>query len=140
MANELPARDPLRGCLIELDKPRYLRLTIGAFRRMEEISGFRWKSPEFAEWGESLDGLAATVWAGLLHEDPDLTLRRVSELLDNADLWQIKAALEGAVRMAMAPPDAAPNGEAPPLALNRAARRHPPNGTSVGPSPSTISA
>lgn len=138
-----PVPDPKRGYPIDLDKVRYLRITLGAMRRLEEVSGFKFNSPEFAEWGESLEGICAMVWAGLAHEDPDLTIERARELVEDAVPWQLQEAVKGAVSLAMVRPETTPNGSGDhplaPTAPNRQARRHPPSGTRSAPSGSSTS-
>ena len=143
MATATPTEDPKRGLRLELDRTRYLRITLGALKRIEDLSGIGIEQQEeLAEWSRTLDGVVGMLWAGLVHEDPDLTVEDVYEIVDISNFGQIRSALDQAIGIAMPAPVAAEgNGTSPrPLASNRAARRHPSTGTSSGPSGSTTSA
>ena len=143
MTQSTPDHDPARGMRLELDRTRYLRFTLGALRRIEQLSGLGIEQQEeLAEWSKTLDGVVGMLWAGLVHEDPDLTVEDVYEIVDIQNFGQIRAAIDAAVGVAMPAPGAGGNGTASrPLASNRATRRHPAsNGTSSGASESLISA
>lgn len=64
---------------IELDKPRTMRLTLRAMARFEEETG----KPIFKAMND-LHGkeLMVLLWACLLHEDPDLTIEQVGDMVD----------------------------------------------------------
>jgi hypothetical protein len=142
MTEIVQGADPVRGLRLELDRPRHLRFTLGALRRIEEASGIGIEQQEaLAEWSRTLEGVTTMLWAGLCHEDPDLTLEQVYEIVDIENFSQIRAAIDQAVGVAMPAPAAGGNGTAArPLAQNRAARRHPAsNGIASGASASTTS-
>jgi len=71
---------PIPSVTIELDKPRHMRLGMGAMVEFEQITGLN-------ILGVDLDRLDMTTTAQLLlamlrHEDKELTLERVIELID----------------------------------------------------------
>jgi hypothetical protein len=136
MANATPPSDPQRGLRLELDRPRHLRMTLGALKRVEELSGIGiHQQEELAAWSKTLDGVVGFLWAGLVHEDPELTVEDVYEIVDIHNFGQIRAALDEAIGIAMPAPGAGENGTSPrPLAPSRAERRHPSPGTPSGPS------
>ena len=68
-----------------LDKPRTLKYTLNSFAEMEEKYG----SVEAALDAVSSNKVSAIrfmLWAGLMHEDEDLTEREVGNLISAADL------------------------------------------------------
>jgi hypothetical protein len=64
---------------IELDRPRSLVMDFEAMARFEDATGVSAWSRE--AWNGTRY-LPALVWAGLLHEDPDLTLEEVKSWRD----------------------------------------------------------
>lgn len=130
MTQSTPANDPKRGLRLELDRPRYLRITLGALKRIEELSGIGIEQQEeLQQWSQTLDGVVGMLWAGLVHEDPDLTVEDVYEIVDISNFAQIRAAIDQAVGIAMPRPTQVAANAAP-LPINRSQRRHPSTGTS----------
>lgn len=122
MTDIVQGTDPVRGLRLELDRPRHLRFTLGALRRIEEASGIGIEQQaELAEWSRTLVGVTTMLWAGLVHEDPDLTLEQVYEIVDIQNFTQVRAAIDLAVGVAMPPP--VEGKDARPFPGNRAARR-----------------
>jgi len=74
---------------IELDKPRHLRISFLAFAKFKETTG---KSLYEAlnQLDTDMELLATAIWAGLLHEDPDLQLDTVQDLCGPANLDYIQ--------------------------------------------------
>ena len=67
---------------IELDKPRKLRLTTNALCELEDL--FDKPIHEILMDGaKGLRTVRAFLWAGLLHEDPELTLKETGDLIDH---------------------------------------------------------
>lgn len=68
--------------LIELDKPRNIRLDTNALALVEEVL-----DKPIDEFGArfGIREARAVLWAGLLHEDKGLTLEDVGNLIDMAD-------------------------------------------------------
>lgn len=67
---------------VELDRPRTLVISLNALCKAEEVTGesFLAGEPAFS----SIRVMRALVWAGLLHEDPTLTLDQVGDLIEEA--------------------------------------------------------
>ena len=95
---------------IELDKQRNLKYTGKAFRLIEQQTGKNALTGEI--WQEMNMGILATVlWAGLAHEDKDLTLDDVDELLHPGNQMYVMEQIHKAWTEAIEVP-----GEADPLA------------------------
>jgi len=89
-----------RGIIeIELDKPRHLRYTLNSLIALEESCGLSLLKLEGAEKSPRL--LRDLLWAGLIHEDADLTREAVGGLVgmvELANLWDaVTRALEAAL-------------------------------------------
>jgi hypothetical protein len=82
MSAETPT--PTRGVLLHLDKERRLRFSLKTMRELRE---------EFGEntlaTGLSQDSIAKFLWHGLKHEDPELTIEQVEEIVDLEQLDEI---------------------------------------------------
>lgn len=81
---------------IELDQPRKLKFTTNALAELEDALNM-----PLTQLGENMAGIKtirALVWAGLLHESPNLTIDQAGNLLDYADFnhasEKVKEALE----------------------------------------------
>ncbi|MBA4547683.1 hypothetical protein H1R82_07345 [Thermoactinomyces intermedius] len=66
---------------VKLDKQRKLKYTFSAFCELEEALG---RPLTEIKNNFRMKDLRALVWAGLLHENPDLTLEETGRLLDEA--------------------------------------------------------
>jgi len=89
-----------RGIIgIELDKSRHLRYTLNSLIALEESCGLSLLKLEGAEKSPRL--LRDLLWAGLIHEDADLTREAVGGLVgmvELANLWDaVTRALETAL-------------------------------------------
>ena len=73
---------------IELDKKRNLRYTLGAFAYLEETYGNIDKAFEKMEQG-SMMAIIDIIYAGLIHEDANLTKHQVSHMIDIANMNEI---------------------------------------------------
>lgn len=87
--------------LINLDRPRNIRLNTNAMVKMEEVL-----NKPLSEIGASfgVKEIRAVVWAGLLHEDKTLTLESVGDLLDDADLTYVAKKIGEAMQIAKGKP------------------------------------
>ncbi len=79
---------PTRGVKVMLDKERRLRFTL---RTVEAIK---------AEFGEAAlssglggEKLAKVLWYGLTHEDAELTVQQVEDMVDLENLTEVMAAM-----------------------------------------------
>lgn len=66
---------------IALDKPRRLRYGMGASIEFEQLTGV--KMTAIGEDEMSMDTIAKLLYAGLKHEDKNLTVAKVVDLVDN---------------------------------------------------------
>ena len=88
---------------VTLDKPRTLVIDFNALCRVEEVTGQSMLvgAPAFS----SMIVLRALTWAGLLHEDPTLTLEAVGAMLGDADSAVMLDSIMEAYNKAMPEPD-----------------------------------
>ena len=85
--------------LIELDKPRNIRLNTNALVKVEEVTGRPISS--FLPGTVGMRDIRAFLWAGLTHEDRELTLYETGQLMDEADYNYIEDKVTEAIRIAM---------------------------------------
>lgn len=77
-----------KSVTIELDKARNLRYGMNALVKIEELTGKPITKLDLESI--SMKDLRIIVYAGLCHEDKDLTLEGVGELIDNySDITQV---------------------------------------------------
>lgn len=69
---------------IKLDKMRNLRYSFKALSRLEEEFGCSIATINFATL--SVRQIVTFIWAGLIHEDNDLTVDKVMDLMDDSEL------------------------------------------------------
>ncbi len=67
---------------LRLDRERTLILSFNALCRAEEVTGINFLMGEFTF--SSVRVMRALVWAGLLHEDPTLTLEACGDMIEEA--------------------------------------------------------
>jgi len=97
---------------IELDKPRKLKYTNGALRKFQEKTdrkALKLKPDEFADY------LSELIWCGLLHEDKEINIEQVDEMIGPTNLHYVMDKLSEAWGMAMPEPT---EGNADPLPEN----------------------
>ena len=73
---------------IELDKKRHLRYTLGSFAYLEETYGDIDKAFTKMEQG-SMNAIIDIIYAGLIHEDANLTKHQVSHMIDISNMNEI---------------------------------------------------
>lgn len=69
-----------KGVTIELDKPRTLRYGMNALAKIEDVTGKSMMNLDLNNVG--IRELLAIVYAGLYHEDKELTPEKVGDLID----------------------------------------------------------
>jgi hypothetical protein len=69
-----------QGITINLDKPRTLRYGINALAKIEDVTGKPLMQLDLNNVG--IKDLLAIVYSGLYHEDKDLTIDTVGDLID----------------------------------------------------------
>lgn len=85
---------------INLDKERHLRFDLNAFALLEEKYGSVDEALKKVEQG-SIIALRYMLWAGLVHEDPSLTVEEVGSMFDVKNLNEVSKQLFEAVGAAM---------------------------------------
>lgn len=68
---------------VKLDKLRKLKYGFNAFVEMEEALGK--PVTDLGKDSVSFKDIRVMLWAGLLHDDPDISLEEVGDLVDDAD-------------------------------------------------------
>jgi len=71
----------VREYILELDRPRKLKFGFKAIRLIREHFGEKDVSDLL---NMKVDEMPIIAWAGLVHEDPDLTIEKVEDLLDGS--------------------------------------------------------
>lgn len=89
-----------QGVKVELDKPRRLRYTNRALVELEEASGLTVNEAARRMEAGSMKTISQVVWAGLLHEAPDLTWQDVVDMIDLERLDQVSEAVGRALNLA----------------------------------------
>lgn len=77
---------------IELDKPRQLKFTLNSFAEMEDRYGTVDDALKAMEGG-SIKAIRFMLWAGLIHEDEELTEKKVGVLIELQDLAELSEQL-----------------------------------------------
>ena len=89
---------------LKLDKERSLRYNLNALALIEERYGDIQKAVVEAQNGK-VTIVRTLLWAGLVHEDKDLTEEQVGEMVDISDLERVATAISQAFSAAMPKPD-----------------------------------
>ena len=117
---------------VQLDKPRTLVLDFNAYCRVEEVTGVSLLVGQLAF--TSMRVMRAIVWAGLLHEDPTLSLEFVGDLLQDADAEVVLGKIYTAYGFSLPDLDEDEEGES-----NDSDPPSPPTGETSGPPEDTTS-
>lgn len=84
---------------IELDKPRRLRYDLNALAEIEEGTGKPLTALEAGNMG--VKDLRLILWAGLIHEDEELTLKDVGKMVSGENIGEVLAKIKEAIELAM---------------------------------------
>lgn len=96
MANKIK----IKPVPIELDKPRSILFDFNAWIELEDIYGNIPAAMEKMGSGLMRD-VRNILWAGLVHEDPELTIKDVGKILSIADLEEVTKAMIAATEQAL---------------------------------------
>jgi hypothetical protein len=80
---------PGAGVKVTLDKPRTLRITWRSLEALEEQHGLSMQDLSEQLGSQQMKAIRFIVWLGLLHDDPDLKLDDVADLLDQGNIVEI---------------------------------------------------
>lgn len=109
MSKKSKVRDvKIENIQVELDKTRTLRFDLNAFAELEDNFGTIDEALAAMEKG-SIKALRAVLWAGLVHEDEELTIKSVGSLITLADLPKLTDSINKAIMGAV--PDVKDKGE-----------------------------
>lgn len=85
---------------INLDKERHLKFDLNAFAELEEIYGdFETAMNEMSKG--SIKAVRSILWAGLVHEDENLTIKQVGSMIDMSNIKEVMAVISKAISEAM---------------------------------------
>ena len=105
---------PTRGVPIQLDRTRHLRYPLRVMKQIREEFG-----KEALADGVITEHLAKLIWYGLQHEDSEITLVQVEDLVDGQNLGEVSDAMveafgqKGAANPLVATPQVLAKGVAP---------------------------
>jgi hypothetical protein len=87
---------------VELDKTRHLKVSFGAMQRYKAATGKK-LSMDFTnmEIDEMMREICVLLWASLAHEDEELTVEQVEEMIGPANLNYVQEKLFEAMGMSM---------------------------------------
>lgn len=105
--------------VIELDKPRELRLGHKALKRFSALTGCA--MTELDKVTAHYDKLSALIYVMLSEDDPDVTPETADELLDAAKLSYIVNKASEAIEAAFGDEDAEEDTDTPPMAAGTGA-------------------
>lgn len=82
---------------VNLDKERHLKFNLNTFIIVEELTGKKLADLQGDNGGFDFKYLRALLYAGLKHEDKELTLEDVGELIDMDNMETVTSKLEEAM-------------------------------------------
>jgi hypothetical protein len=83
---------------VELDKERNLRYTMNALAEIEDQLGV--PLSEMAELKMTIKNVRVILWAGLIHEDEELTQQEVGNMVDLENMQEVQEKVAEAFAMA----------------------------------------
>ncbi|APT46585.1 hypothetical protein [Bacillus safensis] len=78
---------------VMLDKERKLAFPIMSLIRLKKEHGIQLKDLQDKEKAEDMETILAIIWAGLVHEEPELTMDEVGYMIDITELPTISEKL-----------------------------------------------
>lgn len=82
-----------KSVAIMLDKERNLRFPIMSLIKLKKVHGIELKDLSDKEKAQDMETILAVIWAGLIHEDTELTMDELGFMIDIADLPTISEKL-----------------------------------------------
>ena len=97
------AADVKESCFpVLLDKERTLKYDLNSFIELEELYGsIEGALKEMEKGTGQMKAVRAVLWAGLLHEDPSLTVKSVGAMLSLRNLDAVSQTLSAAIEAAL---------------------------------------
>lgn len=84
---------------VTLDKKRTIRFTLNALAEIEDALGVPLSQMSEVELG--IKTVRTMLWAGLIHEDEELTERQVGNMVDFSNLEEVQKKVSEAFAMAV---------------------------------------
>lgn len=100
---------------VSLDKLRNLKFTTNALAELEDTLGQPVTQLNAETVG--IKTLRAMLWAGLLHESPDLSITEAGALMDDGDLSEVSTRLSEALELAFGSNDKSKNKVSGPIGV-----------------------
>lgn len=82
---------------IELDKERHLRYTMNALAEMEDQLGV--PLSELKDVKMTIKNVRVILWAGLIHEDKEISIEEVGDMVDLGNLEEVQLKVTEAFAM-----------------------------------------
>lgn len=86
--------------MIMLDKERELRYPLWSLIRMEEEQGIKLTDLEDEEKAGSMKTILAVLWGGLIHEDKDLSIEELGNMVEISDMQDVSGSISRAIQKA----------------------------------------
>lgn len=78
-----------KSAKIQLDKERTFRYPLYSLIQLEEVQGVKLSDLSDEEKAKDLKTILSLIWAGLIHEDKDLTIEDVGNMIDISELSEV---------------------------------------------------
>ncbi len=88
---------------------RNVKFTLNALAELEDLYGSAQNAFDKLEKENSMKALRSILWAGLIHENPNLTEREVGNLIDIAYMQELVSSINSAFDSDMVVDEAVPN-------------------------------
>lgn len=85
------AKTSTKAVKIKLDKERVLRYPIFSLIRLEKETGIKIQDLADEKKAQDLSVILGLVWAGLIHEDKELTMEDVGNMIELSQLPDVSA-------------------------------------------------
>ncbi|URZ16859.1 hypothetical protein [Clostridium felsineum] len=86
-----------KATVINLDKERHLKFNLNSFRKLEALTGYKITQMSELMQEMSAELITQLLYVGLMHEDKELTMDAVGELVDMDNLDYVANCLMQAV-------------------------------------------
>lgn len=78
---------------VMLDKERTLKYPVFSLIRLQKEHGIKLTDLSDEKKAQDLEVIVALIWAGLIHEDKELTLEDVGNMIDLSDLTDLSTVM-----------------------------------------------
>lgn len=102
---------------VELDKPRRLRYDLNALAELEDRLGV--PLDQIADVRLTIKNFRIMIWAGLIHEDPELTEEQVGAMVDGSNFVEVQQKVAEALALSFGTADSEDASDANPTGQKR---------------------